>query len=379
MTSPGTHRRSPAFWAGLALLIIPVNFGVWILGVSVVRHEVLATALFSLFTVLALAQLVLGACALVGALRLRRAAGRGGIATAVLGLTAALGSVAGWAAGALLGAFAMGGGWGRPLRVRGRQVHPELREGADWTLGERPDGADLDAPTRRALEALWLHDAQKEHASVPAFSRVSWVLAAIGAPAELLLWSHRCALEEIAHARRCFALAAGYGGRSHTVLPMPELLHAGLELRGDAIEVLMAESLGDGCQLEDFNADIAAACVQVCEEPVTRAVLEQIAREERSHAEFSWAVVDWLLTVSGQTAHAALERALAGLTSYARPTAVSWHKRGLVARADAEELRRHGRLPDERWAELWLERLELTRSRAAGLIARRQGPRLALT
>ncbi|NDF11661.1 MAG: hypothetical protein EB060_02455 [Proteobacteria bacterium] len=33
----------------------------------------------------------------------------------------------------------MGGGWGRPLRVKGQQVHPELREGSDWTQGPKPD------------------------------------------------------------------------------------------------------------------------------------------------------------------------------------------------------------------------------------------------
>ena len=45
----------------------------------------------------------------------------------------------------------------------------------------------LAIPRRAALEALWLHDAQKEHASVPAFSRISWMLAAVGAPADVAL------------------------------------------------------------------------------------------------------------------------------------------------------------------------------------------------
>jgi hypothetical protein len=99
-----------------------------------------------------------------------------------------------------------GGAWGRPLRVRGRILHPKLREGSDWTRGAHPDAAGLDEATRAALEALWLHDAQKEHASVPAFARISWLLAAVGAPAELIEGAHRTALEEIDHARRCFAL-----------------------------------------------------------------------------------------------------------------------------------------------------------------------------
>lgn len=256
-----------------------------------------------------------------------------------------------------------GGGWGRPLRVRGRQLHPELRQGADWTQGLRPEAGGLDASTRAALEALWLHDAQKEHASVPAFARISWMLAAVGAPAELLEWSQRAALEEIDHARRCFALAAGYGGRSHTVEAMPDLLLAGLDVEGDPLQVLARESLQDGCQLEDFNADIAAACAAVCEEPVTRAVLEQIAREERSHAEFSWAVLAWTLERSPAAVRAAIADAERGLAALARPTAVSSKLRFVVARADADAMRRHGRLPDERWGEIWEERLVQTRLR----------------
>jgi hypothetical protein len=264
----------------------------------------------------------------------------------------------------------MGGAWGRPLRVRGRQLHPELREGADWTQGERPDPTGLDEPTRRALEALWLHDAQKEHASVPAFSRVSWMLAAVGAPAELLEWAHRAAMEEIDHTRRCFALAAGYAGRSHTVEPMPDLLlGSGLGLeKGDPLATLAAESLSDGCQLEDFNADVAAECASVCREPATRSVLERIAREERTHADFSWAVVEWLLATHPVKVRRALEAALAKLDAYPRPTAVSWDKRPLVAAADPQKLLAHGRLPDERWGAAWDRRKVETERRARALL-----------
>jgi len=37
------------------------------------------------------------------------------------------------------------------------------------------------------------------------------------------------------------------------------------------LEVLAEESLEDGCLLEDFNADVAAACAEVCRDPATRA------------------------------------------------------------------------------------------------------------
>ena len=268
-------------------------------------------------------------------------------------------------------------GWGRPLRVRGRQVYPRLTQGSDWTAGERPSPAGLDAATSAALEVLWLHDAQKEHASVPAFARISWILSAVGAPAELLAWSQRAALEEVDHARRCFALAAGYGGRSHTAEPMPDLLLAGLELRGDPLDVLATESLQDGCQLEDFNADVAAACAAVCEEPVTRVVLEQIAREERSHAEFSWALLAWTLERSPDQVRAAIALAESTLDDIVRPRAVNPDLLAIVSKADPRELRRHGRLPDEALGQMWEERLTATRARLRQLMTRTEHGSLA--
>jgi hypothetical protein len=259
----------------IALAIIPINFGVWVLAVS--RGG--TGTLIVLFSLLALGQLVCGLVALVAGVRARFVTGRG------------------------LGPAVAGG------------------------------------------------------------------LAALGAPAELMEWSHRAALEEIEHTRVCFALAAGYAGRSYTVQPMPELLDGGLDLEGNPLEVLASESLGDGCQLEDFNADVAAECAEACEEPATRGVLERIAREERTHADFSWALVAWLLQRDRARVQPALEKALANLERYRRPTAVSWDKRALVARADHRSLRAHGRLPDVRWGELWDQRLVQTCRRTRSLLS----------
>ncbi len=349
--------RVPLIAMLISLGIIPMNVVVY--GLILENHRSEPGLWSALFSFLALGQLVAGIVALVSGIRNKR------FVSATFGTLSFLGAIAGWLGGfALLFMGAMAGGaWGRPLRVRGRQVHPELKAGSDWTRGDRPDASSLDEGTRRALEALWLHDAQKEHASVPAFSRVSWMLAAAGAPAELLEWAHRAALEEIEHTRLCFALAAGYGGRSHTVEPMPDLLLGGLDVKGNALVVLATESLGDGCQLEDYNADVAAACAAACEEPVTKRVLERIAREERTHADFSWAVVEWLLARDFATVSAALETALSRLERYPRPTAVSADKLALAEKADGAALRRHGRLPDSEWARIWSDRLAKTQAR----------------
>jgi len=361
------HVHAAKRWLWIAVLIAPINVGLWLYLLDQPSDWGLL-----LMTGLAGLQALAGLLALIAGIRAvasGRPAPGSGIAAIILGPLFMLGAPVAWALGLATFAMGSGGAWGRPLRIRGRQRHPSLRAGSDWTQGARPSPAGLDEPTRAALEALWLHDAQKEHASVPAFSRISWLLAAVGAPADLMAWSHRAALEEIEHTRRCFALAAGYAGRSHSVEPMPELLLGGLDLKGDPRAVLAAESLADGCQLEDFNADVAAACARVCEEPVTRAVLEQIAAEERSHAEFSWALVAWLLQRDRPHVEAALREALAALSRYPRPTAVSDDKRALVAAADPGALLRHGRLPDARWAEIWDTRMLATTARITALLA----------
>ncbi len=377
---PAMPSRATGFAAGLflvAVIIVGVNLAIVLSGAMDGKTD--AAGLWALlFTLFAVVQMVAGLVAgilFVVAIR-RRPPGAPmsllALAGSVAGFLLSLGGPVGWVLGIFVevakSGIMLGGAWGRPLRVRGRQLHPELREGADWTRGARPDGAGLDAGTRRALEALWLHDAQKEHASVPAFARISWLLAAVGAPASLAEWAHRAAMEEIDHTRRCFALAAGYGGRSHTVEPMPDLLLGALEAGADPLATLATESLSDGCQLEDFNADVAAECAAGCREPVTRAVLEQIAREERSHADFSWALLEWLVDAHGPRVRDPIAAGLAALDRYPRPTAASERTAPLVGRADPATLRAHGRIPDGRWAALWDERLTATRVRAGKLL-----------
>lgn len=374
---PGAQTRKAATaLLAIALAIIPLNSLVYYAALNARRSSDAPYVVG--FMLLALLQLVCGLGALIlgiaYAVQLSRAgqSKNGGVLIALGGFFGLVGALVGGTLGIGLLALAsggMGGAWGRPLRIRGRVMHPELTEGTDWTLGDAPDVTGLDADTRAALAALWLHDAQKEHASVPAFARVTWMLTAMGAPAELVDRTLVAAREEVEHTRLCFALAAGYGGRSHTVEPMPDLLlGGGLDVKGDAFVHLALESLKDGCLLEDYNADVAAECALGCRDAVTRAVLEQIAREERSHAELSWSILGWALARGGAPVRERCARELSALAAIERPTAVSAEKRALVERADPELLRAHGRLPDARWAALYDARLAATQERLEGML-----------
>jgi hypothetical protein len=350
-------RRRCLRYGFIATAIIPINYVVFVTG----------KGLSWPFGLLCLLQLVLGMMAAIYAGRMRGRMGHLIVLFALVGLGGPAGLMLGFLATAVVSTG--GGAWGRPLRLRGRVLHAELCIGSDWTRGAIPSTAALDEPTRRALEALWLHDAQKEHASVPAFSRLSWLLSAVGAPAELLHDVHGAALEEIEHTRRCFALAAGYGGRAHAIEAMPDLLIGGaLDLAGEPLSAIAVESLKDGCLLEDFNADVAGACEAACIEPVTRDVLGRIAREERSHAELSWRILAFCLERGGARVQRQVARAVDELAAVARPTAVSAAKAALMAAADTAALRRHGRLTDAEWLALWTPRVDATAARARALL-----------
>lgn len=258
--------------------------------------------------------------------------------------------------------------WGRPLRIRGKMVHPELRPGGAWAAGPSPEVDGLSPATREALATLWHHDAQKEHASVPAFSRLAWLLAGLGAPAELLEETHRAGVQEIDHARRCFALAGGYAGASLTVEPIPEILQAPLGVGRDPLLAVALESLRDGCLVEDFNADVAAIAAEHARDPAARELATIIARDEREHAALAWAVVAWCVEVGGERMRRAIAEAADDLPKVG-PKAYADHEAAMVAAADPQAMIDHGRVPAERWAGIYARRRALTCARVKAMLA----------
>ncbi len=183
---------------------------------------------------------------------------------------------------------------GRPFLVHGaeRLAPTEIR--ADWCDGMRPRQDDLDAATRRALVEHWTLVGRMEHASVAAFARFTLQLMALGAPPDLVGRSQRAGLDELGHARAAFGLAAAYA--EAPVGPGPLEVTDALGARS-AIDVL-SDTVLEGCIGETVAAIEAAETAAHATDPVIRAVLERIAREEREHAELAWCTVKWLVARS---------------------------------------------------------------------------------
>jgi hypothetical protein len=105
-------------------------------------------------------------------------------------------------------------------------------------------------------------------------------------------------------------------------------------------------------------------------EPVVKSVLERIAHEERSHTDFSWAVLDWLLSQHPDVVTPVIEDGLRRLRRSSRPGAVSVENHRLVDAANDADLRAHGRISDEECARLWDMRLADTKERIAERLER---------
>jgi hypothetical protein len=173
----------------------------------------------------------------------------------------------------------------------------------------------------RRIAEEWLQDARLEHASVASFSAFALSLLAVGAPAELVAECHLAAVDEVEHARACFALASRYAGEA--LGPGPLSL-AGLELIGD-LEALTCRTWLDGCVEETIAALTAAAQLEVARDEAARAALTRIARDEARHAELAWKFAAWAIGRGGSSIQKALSRLGEELvmSSPARSAAVS--------------------------------------------------------
>jgi hypothetical protein len=201
---------------------------------------------------------------------------------------------------------------GRPHRVGGRARRAGASGGTDWAAGgpsPRTNGLAVDV--REALVHAWLADAALEHASIAAFSALALDLLALGAPPSLIAGTHRAALDEVEHARACFALASAYAGTALTAAPFPAArAPVGAESSAERMVRLAVESAIDGCIGEGAAAAVAREAMSCASDPVVAAVLARIARDEQTHADLSWSILAWCMDVGGEPVHAAVDDAL---------------------------------------------------------------------
>ncbi|HTV19722.1 MAG TPA: ferritin-like domain-containing protein [Polyangiaceae bacterium] len=234
---------------------------------------------------------------------------------------------------------------GRPFLIDGRPRLAPPCERSDWYPEPSPlCAADADSATdpspelRASLRAGWLEQASMEHASVASFARFSLELASLGAPAALARGAASAMLDEIGHARECYALARRYSDAD--VGPGPLALDGALAPRD--VEAIVVAAIEEGCIGETVAALEAAEALAHCDDPWARRVLEQIQRDETEHARLAWHFVSWALSTAPEPVLRAAQRAFR--RELDRYPVVASAPAALAPRD--RELLRHGLVPD---------------------------------
>jgi hypothetical protein len=252
-----------------------------------------------------------------------------------------------------------GGSKGRILRLRGKAALPELAADDGWSDDARPAIDGVSDDERRVIAACWILSAQMEHASVAAFAQLSLHLAALGAPAELVERTHRAALDEIRHARRCFALAGAFAGTPVGAGPIAALAQPAAADRAPIDLVRLAVgSLVDGALAEGIAADVARRAGDAARDPVVRLTFAMIAADEETHAELAWSILAWCVDRGGDPVRAAVHARALRLGDELAPPAPD------LGGIDPGRLAGHGLLTSDAIGAIAAARIAAVRERA---------------
>lgn len=183
-------------------------------------------------------------------------------------------------------------------------------------VGRRPDGFDCGRAELAQRGDYFAAMSRLEAASVDAFRILRDELAAFRAPRRLVNAAGRAARDEIRHARSTRALARRTGARAER----PVISRR--ERR--SLEAVALDNAVEGCVRETFGALLATTQAAAAKDPVVRAAMQRISRDETRHAALSWQVHGFLMR---RLSLAARERIVQAQREAARE---------LVASAEAE-------------------------------------------
>jgi hypothetical protein len=143
-------------------------------------------------------------------------------------------------------------------------------------------------PRGRELGVHFARAACMEAGSVDAFRMLRDELIAHGAPRRLVRAASRAIRDEMRHIRQTVALARRFGEQPLAPRTAPPRARRSLH-------EMALENAVEGCVRETYSALECAWQAEVAADPVVRATMRRIARDEMRHLELSWAVHAWAL------------------------------------------------------------------------------------
>ncbi|HEY8040510.1 MAG TPA: ferritin-like domain-containing protein [Polyangiaceae bacterium] len=143
-------------------------------------------------------------------------------------------------------------------------------------------------PAGREVGSHFARVACMEASSVEAFRMLRDELAAHGAPRRLVRAASRAIRDELRHVRQTSALARRFGEKPIAPVPAPPR-----PLR--SLGAMALDNAVEGCVRETYSALECAWQAEAAADPVVRATMKRITRDEMRHLALSWAVHSWAM------------------------------------------------------------------------------------
>jgi hypothetical protein len=177
---------------------------------------------------------------------------------------------------------AVGGPWARRL-ARRRAAYEAL----PWAEA----GAEASPEAREAARWIWTQSAFSEYASAAAFAEVASTLLAAGAPIDLVAAAGDFVVDEIIHAEMSARLAMSFGGAVPLEVDLTKLVRPATS----AVPLLRAAELlvRTSCVGEALTVPMLKTSKARSRDPIVKAVLARIVRDESSHAQLGFWFLDW--------------------------------------------------------------------------------------
>jgi hypothetical protein len=215
--------------------------------------------------------------------------------------------------------------------------------------GRRTQGLTMPAPAMSTTSSTVVGEyfacqAYLETASALAFARLAAELELHGAPDRLVDACERAGVAELRHANRLRALAKKHGSTrllKESSLLLEKSASTRMRTARPLIDIAL-ENIVEGLVRQTYGATVAQfrALHTQSKDPGTRALMEEIARDERAHAELAFQVATWLQSqidpIEGAWVENALRHAARSLVREIDvPVDPELIKAGIPSRADA--------------------------------------------
>jgi hypothetical protein len=153
----------------------------------------------------------------------------------------------------------------------------------------------LNAATERVRQE-WRARIAAEYTSAAITQQlVLWLIQA-GAPPDLIDAGLTIVGDELVHSRMSFDVYAAAGGTEPPAIDRTQL---GIARTSEVLELdILRAAVRVFCLGETVAVPLFAHLREDCSEPVARAALDRILRDEVRHRDFGWDLLDWLLASS---------------------------------------------------------------------------------